>query len=72
LEDEWRNMAVELSSFCSCTEIHECISSEVVSKNIELCGPREEIDITRFIWIVADVQRVKAEGGVEGWSGVHD
>jgi hypothetical protein len=37
---------IELSRFCSCMEIHECISSEVVSK-IELCGPGEEIEITR-------------------------
>jgi hypothetical protein len=35
---------IELSTFCSCMKIHECVSSELVSKNIELCGSREEIE----------------------------
>jgi hypothetical protein len=39
----------ELRSFAGYTEIHECISSEVVSNNIELYGSGEDIKITRFI-----------------------
>jgi hypothetical protein len=40
---------VELSRLKGCAEIHECISSDVVNKNIELCGSVEETEITRFI-----------------------
>jgi hypothetical protein len=38
---------IELSSFRSCTEIHERVSSELESKNVELCGSAEKIE-TRF------------------------
>jgi hypothetical protein len=47
---------VKLSSCVSCTEIYECISSEVVSRNIELGGSGEEIEVTLFILMAADVQ----------------
>jgi hypothetical protein len=47
---------IKLISFCSCAEIHECISSEVLSKNMELNWPSEEIALTRFILMATDVQ----------------
>jgi hypothetical protein len=47
---------IEVGSLCSCTEIHECIVSKVISKNTELRGPGEKINITRFILMAADVQ----------------
>jgi hypothetical protein len=47
---------IKLSTCCGYTEIHECIISKVVSKNIELYGPGEEIETTRFILMAADLQ----------------
>jgi hypothetical protein len=61
---------VEVRSFVGCTEIHECTSSDVVSKNIELCGPGEEIEITSLILTAAGVY-IGRHCGVEGRSGVH-
>jgi hypothetical protein len=38
--DSAGGQGIELSSFGSHTEIRECIRAEVVSKDIEVCGPR--------------------------------
>jgi hypothetical protein len=47
---------MELSCFSSCTVIHGCISSKVVSENIEFCGPVAWVEIARIIMLAMDKQ----------------